>query len=194
VPEKGTEVLNRVSISGKHLLGLINDVLDLAKIEAGQIKLAVDDYSMKNLVQNVVVGIESLAAEKSLELDVRVPDDLPVGRGDEQRLTQVLLNLAGNAIKFCEEGRVGLEVMAENGEFIVSVSDTGPGIAADEQERIFEEFQQADSSSTKKKGGTGLGLAIAKRFVEMHGGRLWVESLVGEGSTFRFAVPVNVDQ
>jgi signal transduction histidine kinase len=123
---------------------------------------------------------------------VDVPADLPLGRGDEQRLTQVLMNLAGNAIKFCEQGRVGIAVHTDNVNFCVMVSDTGPGIPEDQHKIIFEEFQQADSSSRKRKGGTGLGLAISQRFVQMHGGRIWVESRVGEGSTFRFTVPVQV--
>jgi signal transduction histidine kinase len=105
-----------------------------------------------------------------------------------------LLNLVGNAIKFTDAGEVGIRTSVADGSFTVAVHDTGPGIAEQDQAKIFEEFQQADSSITKQKGGTGLGLAIAKRIIEMHGGRLWVESKVGEGSTFSFTVPVNVQQ
>ena len=108
-------------------------------------------------------------------------------------MTQVLLNLVGNAIKFTDTGEVGIGASVANGSFTVAVHDTGPGIAEQDQAKIFEEFQQADSSITKQKGGTGLGLAIAKRIIEMHGGRLSVESKLGEGSTFSFSVPVNVD-
>jgi len=123
-----------------------------------------------------------------------VPDDLPAGKGDEARLTQVLINLVGNAIKFTETGEVTLRAEASDGSFIVSVSDTGPGIAEADQEKIFEEFQQATSTTTRAKGGTGLGLAIARRIIELHGGRLWVESTLGQGSTFSFTVPVRVEQ
>jgi len=125
---------------------------------------------------------------------VELPKELPQAHGDERRLTQVLLNLVGNAIKFTDIGEVAIRTSVANGSFTVAVRDTGPGIAEQDQAKIFEEFQQADSSSTKQKGGTGLGLAIAKRIIEMHGGRLWVESKVGEGATFSFTIPVNVEQ
>jgi signal transduction histidine kinase len=140
---------------------LINDVLDLSKIEAGQLTLALADYSIKEIVQTVFTAVESLAAEKHLALKVSVPPDLPLGHGDERRITQVLLNLVGNAIKFMEVGEVRVEVSAADGAFRVAVSDTGPGIAPANQQKIFEEFQQVDSSSTRKRGGTGLGLSIA---------------------------------
>ena len=192
-PAKLREVLERVQGSGRHLLGLINDVLDLSKIEAGQLTLAANDYSFHDIVQTVISGVESLAAEKHLKLTTDLASDLPVGRGDERRITQVLMNLVGNAIKFTDVGEVGVRVGAPNGMFVASVADTGPGIPEDQQQRIFEEFQQVDSSSTRKKGGTGLGLAIAKRIVELHGGRIWVESTVGKGSTFSFSLPVRVE-
>ena len=184
VPEKIHDVMQRLEKSGRHLLGLINDVLDLSKIEAGQLVLALNDYSMKEVVQTVLTAVESLAAEKKLALKTQVPSDLPPGRGDERRLTQVLLNIVGNAIKFTEAGEVRIEATARDGEFVVSVADTGPGITPADQERIFEEFQQVDSSHTRKKGGTGLGLSIARRIIELHGGRIWVESSPGNGSTF----------
>jgi signal transduction histidine kinase len=193
VSAKVRDVLTRLEKSGRHLLGLINDVLDLSKIEAGQLTLSLSDYSMKEVVQTVFTGVESLAAEKKLALKAMVSPELPLGRGDERRITQVLLNLVGNAIKFTEVGEVRVEVSTADGAFRVAVSDTGPGIAPADQEKIFEEFQQADSSSTRKKGGTGLGLSIAKRIVEMHGGRIWVESTPGRGSTFCFTLPVRVE-
>jgi signal transduction histidine kinase len=194
VPDKLAEVLARVQASGRHLLGLINDVLDLSKIEAGQLTLATSDYSFQDVVQSVVSAVESLAAEKKLGLEVHVSPGLPAGQGDERRIAQVLLNLVGNAIKFTDSGKVDIRVGAENGQFLIGVSDTGPGIPADQQDRIFEEFQQVDSSSTRRKGGTGLGLAIAKRIVELHGGRIWVESTVGAGSTFTFSLPIRVER
>jgi signal transduction histidine kinase len=194
VPEKIREVLERLEKSGRHLLGLINDVLDLSKIEAGQLSLSLTEYSIKDVVRTVLTAVESLAAEKGLSLKATVDPEVSLGRGDERRLTQVLLNLVGNAIKFTEVGEVRVEVTTTDGAFLVSVCDTGPGIAAADQEKIFEEFQQADSSSTRKKGGTGLGLSIAKRIIEMHGGRIWVESTLGKGSTFWFTVPVRAAQ
>jgi signal transduction histidine kinase len=133
--------------------------------------------------------MEPLAAEKSLNLTIALPPELPTGRGDERRITQVLVNLVGNAIKFTEAGEVRVEAVARDNEFEVAVADTGPGIALADQERIFEEFHQADSSTTKTKSGTGLGLAIARRIVGLHGGRIWVESEVGHGATFRFTLP-----
>jgi signal transduction histidine kinase len=114
---------------------------------------------------------------------------LPVGLGDEQRLTQVLLNLVGNAIKFTDTGEVRVTARAIDGHFNVSVSDTGPGIPSEHQTRIFEQFQQVDNSNTRAKGGTGLGLAIARQIIEMHGGRIWVESTLGKGSTFQMEIP-----
>jgi len=190
VPEKIREILDRVQSNGRHLLGLINDVLDLSKIEAGQLTLSIADYSIKEVVQTVVASTESLAAEKKLLLKADVAEDLPSGEGDERRITQALLNLVGNAIKFTETGEIAVHAAAVNGAFEVAVTDTGPGIAAADQQRIFEEFQQVDSSSTRRKGGTGLGLSISKRIIEMHGGRIWVESELGRGSVFRFTLPL----
>jgi signal transduction histidine kinase len=193
VPEKARTVLERLEANGRHLLGLINDVLDLSKIEAGQLVLALDDYSLSDVVDGVVSAVEPLAAEKRLAFKAEVSPDLPTGRGDGRRLSQVLLNLVGNAIKFTDKGEVAIRAEATDGAFTVAVCDTGPGIAAADQAKIFEEFQQADSSITRKKGGTGLGLSIAKRIIEMHGGRIWVESARGKGSTFYFTLPVRVE-
>ncbi len=193
-PEKMRSVLERVQANGKHLLGLINDVLDLSKIEAGQLVLALGDYSIKDMVQGVYSAVEPLASNKKLGFRIAVPPDLPRARGDDRRLTQVLLNLVGNAIKFTDTGEVVINAAASNGSYTIAVRDTGPGISASDQVKIFEEFQQADNSQTRSKGGTGLGLSIAKRIVEMHGGRLWVESSPGNGSTFSFMVPLRVDQ
>ena len=194
VTEKVREVLERVQLNGRHLLGLINDVLDLSKIEAGQLSLSLAEYSMREVVDRAVNAVESLAAEKGLGVKVRMEPALPIGRGDHQRLTQVLLNLLGNAIKFTERGEIRVEAAVADGSFVVAVSDTGPGIAPGDQERIFEEFQQVDSSSTRKKGGSGLGLSIARRLVTMHGGSIQVHAAPGEGATFRVLVPVRVER
>ena len=119
---------------------------------------------------------------------------MPAGHGDGRRLTQVVINLVGNAIKFTDAGEVVIKATATDGSFHLSVRDTGPGISAADQAKLFQEFQQADNAITRKKGGTGLGLAISKRIVEMHGGKIWVESQVGQGSTFSFTVPVRAVQ
>src|SRR5262249_41133558 len=170
-PDKMRRVLERIERNGKHLLGLINDVLDMSKIEAGQLVLALGDYSIKNVVQTVFSALEPLALEKKLAFRLELATELPPGHGDERRLTQVLFNLVGNAIKFTDLGEVVISGSAENGCFKVSVRDTGPGISQVDQAKLFQEFQQADSSITRKKGGTGLGLAISKRIIEMHGGK-----------------------
>ncbi len=193
MPEKARGVLERVQSNGKHLLGLINDVLDLSKIEAGQLTLAISDYAIKHIVHAVYSAVEPLAARKNLAFKADVEPELPAARGDERRLTQVLLNLVGNAIKFTDAGEVAIKVTTANGAYTIAVRDSGPGVAEADQARIFEEFQQADSSQTKVKGGTGLGLSIARRIVEMHGGKLWVESSLGHGSTFSFTVPIRVE-
>ena len=183
-----------MQLNGRHLLGLINEVLELSKIEAGQLVLALADYSLKNVVETVYTAVEQLAKEKKIAFTIDVARDLPGGHGDERRLTQVLLNLAGNAIKFTDQGEVAIKASAAGGSFEVAVRDTGPGISSADQAKLFQEFQQADSLVARKKGGTGLGLAISKRIIEMHGGRIWVESIVGQGSTFSFVLPVMVNQ
>jgi signal transduction histidine kinase len=192
--DKMLGVLKRLEAQGKHLLGLINDVLDLSKIEAGQLVLELSDYSIQDIAQAVRSTLEPLATDKKLAFEVEMVAELPPGRGDGRRLTQVLINLVGNAIKFTDAGEVAIKAEANNGSFYVSVRDTGPGISAADQAKLFQEFQQADNTITRKKGGTGLGLAISKRIIEMHGGRIWVESQPGQGSTFTFTLPVIVER
>jgi len=187
--QKSLDALTRIRSNGKHLLSLINTVLDIAKIESGQFTLNMSEYAIETVVETVRAATESLAQNKRLALTTSVDKPLPIGLGDEQRLTQVLLNLVGNAIKFTDAGVVSIAAGARNGNFAVSVTDTGPGIPLDQQDRIFDQFHQVDSSITKAKGGTGLGLTIAKQIVEMHGGRIWVESAPGKGSTFQMELP-----
>jgi signal transduction histidine kinase len=191
VPEKAQGVLERVQSNGRHLLGLINDVLDLSKIEAGQLVLAIEEYSVTDMVATVMSATESLARTKSISLTSTVVPGLPTGHGDARRLTQVLLNLVGNAIKFTDQGGVEIGAVRVDDRFEISVTDTGPGIAPADQGKIFEEFQQVDNSSTRKKGGTGLGLSISRKIVELHGGRIAVASEVGKGSTFTISIPIN---
>ena len=193
VPDKIRSILLRVEENGQHLLGLINDVLDLSKIEAGSITLADLEYSMDEVVRAAVTNVASLAAAKKLALKTEMPSGLPRARGDERRTMQVLLNLLGNAIKFTDSGEILLKTSVSDGVFFVSVTDTGPGIAEADLQKIFEEFQQGESASTSRKGGSGLGLPISKRFIEMQGGRIGVESRPGEGSTFWFTLPLQVE-
>ena len=190
---KSLDALARIRSNGKHLLGLINTVLDIAKIESGQFTLNMAEYAIESVVETVRSATESLAQNKKLALKTEVAKSLPIGLGDEQRLTQVLLNLVGNAIKFTDTGEVRVTAKAVNGHFSVSVADTGPGIPEQEQKRIFEQFHQIDTSLTKAKGGTGLGLAIAKQIVEMHGGRIWVESTLGKGAIFQMELPTRAE-
>jgi signal transduction histidine kinase len=188
--EKATDSITRIRSNGQHLLGLINTVLDIAKIEAGQFSLNNNEYALDSVVETVRVATESLAETKKLSLKTDVAKHLPGGFGDEQRLTQVLLNLVGNAIKFTDTGEVSITAAAMNGHFTVAVTDTGPGIPQNELKRVFEQFHQIDNSNTKAKGGTGLGLAIAKQIVELRGGRIWVESTLGKGANFQMELPV----
>ena len=192
VPDKARGVLDRIQSNGKHLLALINDVLDLSKIEAGQLKLALEPYSLGAVLNTVAAATESLATNKGLAFCTEVDGELPTGHGDERRLALVMLNLVGNAIKFTDKGEIRVHAGRRGDEFEIAVADTGPGIAAEDQARIFEEFQQVDNTSTRKKGGTGLGLAISRRIVEMHGGRMSVESRPGLGATFRVTLPIHV--
>ncbi|MFI4903376.1 MAG: ATP-binding protein [Burkholderiales bacterium] len=194
IPEALKEPLTDIQLNGRHLLRLINDVLDLSKIEAGRMQLALDDYSVREIIDIVQVSLRSLAAEKGLAFEASVPPDLPVARGDNGRLTQCLMNLAGNAIKFTREGTVEIGVELTGAELLFHVTDTGIGIPPEELENVFAEFRQVDTTVTREFGGTGLGLSITRRFVEMHGGRIWVESTLGHGSTFYFAIPLRVGE
>jgi signal transduction histidine kinase len=146
---KSLDALTRVRSNGKHLLGLINTVLDIAKIESGQFSLNLGEYALENVVETVCAATEALAETKKLGLKTEIAERLPIGVGDEQRLTQVLLNLVGNAITFTDRGEVRISANAVNSYFVVGVSDTGPDIPLEEQKRIFEQFHQVDSSNTK---------------------------------------------
>jgi signal transduction histidine kinase len=194
VPPEVQEPVSDIHTCGKQLLGLINNVLDLSKIEAGHMELAPGDYVVEDVVNTVKLSLRALAANKGIELATAVAPDLPLCFGDGKRITQCLMNLAGNALKFTAEGRVEIRVKQEGDHLRFTVSDTGIGIPVEQLDHIFEEFRQADATVTRDFGGTGLGLAITKRLVELHGGRIWVESEPGKGSTFFFTIPVRLAQ
>jgi PAS domain S-box-containing protein len=190
LPDRAHGVLERVQANGRHLLALINDVLDLSKIEAGELTLAREPYSISALVQTAITAMEPLARVKGLEMRTVVPDGLPSGLGDERRLTQVLLNLIGNAIKFTQAGSIEIEANVDQGRLRIFVADTGVGISPEDLPLIFGAFQQGSNAAPPGQGGTGLGLAISKRIVEMHGGLIDVRSDVGCGSTFIVELPL----
>jgi signal transduction histidine kinase len=194
IPPDIQEPVSDIHTCGKQLLGLINNVLDLSKIEAGHMELAPSEYVVEDVVNTVKLSLRALAASKGLELATTVAPDLPLCLGDGKRITQCLMNLAGNALKFTAEGRVEIRVDREGDHLRFAVVDTGIGISADQIEHIFEEFRQADATVTRDFGGTGLGLAITKKLVELHGGRIWAQSEPGKGSTFFFTIPVRVTQ
>ncbi len=190
LPERARATLTRVERSGRHLLALINEVLDLSKIEAGQYKLEIAPFAIADTIGAALSSLESLAREKGLKLRAQPASGLPDAIGDERRIMQVLVNLVGNALKFTESGEVVVAARVEDDHFMVTVRDTGPGIAPEFRTRIFQEFQQGDTSTTRPHGGTGLGLAISRRIVELHGGTLsLVHTEVGAGSTFGFTLP-----
>ena len=193
VPPHLREPLIDVQVNGKHLLNLINDVLDLSKIEAGRMELVLGEYSVQDVVETVRTSLQSLALEKGLGFDAAAEDDIPLAFGDGRRITQCLMNLVGNALKFCKRGSVAVGVERQGDDLIYHVADTGIGIPKEELKNIFTEFKQVDTAMTREFSGTGLGLNITKKFVEMHGGRIWVESELGKGSTFFFSIPLRVN-
>jgi signal transduction histidine kinase len=186
------EPLTDIQNSGKHLLRLINNVLDLSKIEAGRMELAPTDYAVQDLVERVRASLHPLALEKGLGFAASVPEDIPLAYGDAGRITQCLTNLAGNALKFTRQGRVEISVELQGDRLVYRVRDTGIGIAKDKLDSLFTEFRQGDVTVASEFGGTGLGLSISKKFVEMHGGRIWVDSEPGKGSVFSFEIPLRL--
>jgi signal transduction histidine kinase len=189
VNDKQAEYLDDISSSGNHLLSLINDVLDLSKVEAGQVELEMHPFSLREALERGVVMVRERATEDGVRVAFAADPEVDVVDGDERRIKQVIFNLLSNAVKFTPAGgEVDVSATRANGEVRVSVADTGPGVAPEDRDRIFEEFQQSETGVGLREG-TGLGLALSKRFVELHGGRIWVESELGRGSTFTFALP-----
>ena len=194
VPQDMQPPLEQMQASGKHLLRLINNVLDLAKIEAGRMELALSDYSVQDTVEAVRATLRPLAMEKGLEFLASVPADLPLAYGDPGRITQCLMNLAGNSLKFTKVGKVEISVVENDHKLTYRVADTGVGVPPDKMDSLFTEFKQTDATIASEYGGTGLGLSISKKFVEMHGGRIWAESEPGRGSTFAFEIPLRAGE
>jgi signal transduction histidine kinase len=189
VNEKQAEYLDDIISSGEHLLSLINDVLDLSKVEAGQVELQMHPFSLREALERGVVMVRERATEDGVRVAFAVDPEVDVVDGDERRIKQVIFNLLSNAVKFTPAGgEVDVSATRANGEVRISVADTGPGVAPEDRDRIFEEFQQSETGVGQREG-TGLGLALSKRFVELHGGRIWLESELGRGSTFTFALP-----
>jgi len=184
--------LFRVAQAADNLLGLINGLLDLAKIEAGKMELNVEEVNINDVTDEALELVRPHADEKGLQVRALIPTGLPTVWADRARVRQVLANMLANAVKFTERGTVSVAATAAEGWVTVSVSDTGVGISPEAQAYVFDEFRQADSSTTRRYGGTGLGLAISKRLVTLHGGRIWVDSEVGRGSSFHFTLPIRV--
>jgi signal transduction histidine kinase len=195
--KQDTEPLDRVLGAGRHLLALINDILDLSKIEAGRMELQLESFALAPLIANAVRTIEPLAAKNGNRVVVHCDAAIESLHADQMRLRQALLNLMSNANKFTERGTITVDARQaqENGRdwVTIAVADTGIGMTPEQMGRLFQEFSQADVSTTRKYGGTGLGLAISKRFCQMMGGDITVESEPGRGSTFTIRLPRIVD-
>jgi signal transduction histidine kinase len=188
--EKQAEYTDDILSSGRHLLSLINEILDLSKVEAGRMELELATFDLPLAIDNARTFVRERATKHGINLDVTIDERLGDFVGDERKIKQVLLNLLSNAVKFTPEGgRIGINARQTDGSVEISVSDTGIGIAPEDQAKIFEEFRQVGADYAHKVEGTGLGLTLAKKFVELHGGKIWVESEVGKGSTFSFMLP-----
>jgi len=194
IPRYLKEPLTDVQNSGRYLLRLINDVLDVSKIEAGRMELHLEMYLVEDIIDSARASLQSLAEQKALGFVAGAEKEIPPAFGDGKRITQCLFNIAGNAIKFTQTGRVEISVELSDDMLIYKVKDTGIGIPQDKIGKIFDQFNQVDATITRDFGGSGLGLSITKKFVEMHGGRIWVESELGKGSTFYFSIPLRATE
>jgi signal transduction histidine kinase/DNA-binding response OmpR family regulator len=189
--EKQEEYLQDILTSGRHLLSLINDILDLSKVEAGRMELEVETFSLREALENGLTMVKERASRHGIALGLEVDPGVGLIEADERKVKQVVFNLLSNAVKFTADGgEVELSARPVGGGVEIAVRDTGIGIAPEDRERIFEEFRQADQGAARSLEGTGLGLALTRKFVELHGGRIWVDSQVGAGSTFTFTLPV----
>jgi signal transduction histidine kinase len=189
INDKQAEYLADILESGRHLLSLINDILDLSKIEAGRMELDPTEFNLAAAIDNTLTLVRERAHRRAIELERTIAENVGTVCADERKVKQVVLNLLSNALKFTPEGgRVAVHARAYDGWAEVSVSDTGIGIAPEDQQTVFDEFRQVGSAA-KRVEGTGLGLAISRKFIELHGGRIWVTSTLGAGSTFAFTLP-----
>jgi signal transduction histidine kinase len=189
---KQAEYERDVLSAGRHLLSLINDILDLSKVEAGRMELAVTTFSLTDAIETGVMMIRERASRHAIELNTDLSPDTATLEGDERKIKQVVFNLLSNAVKYTPDGgRIDVTTRSTNGEIQLAVKDSGIGISPDDQKRIFEEFRQAKGGGARNQEGTGLGLTLTKRLVELHGGRIWVESAVGQCSTFTVALPAH---
>ncbi len=179
-----------VQRNSQHLSGLIDDVLDLSQVEAGRMALSKEQVVLADVIASAVAAVRPLFASRGLYLETEIAADLPPILCDRTRIREVILNLLSNAGRFTEQGGVRVRARCEEREVVVSVADTGPGIAADDLSRIFRPFEQLDGSIRRRHGGSGLGLSIGRSFVELHGGRMWLESEQGHGTTFHFSLPL----
>lgn len=187
------DMLNEAINSARHLLRLINNILDMSKIESGSLNLFVEDnISLNSILESAASTARGLLADKPVCLHTEIEPDLPLLRGDKQRILQIVLNILGNACKFTDEGEIRLRARQVDSSIEIAVSDTGPGIAAEDQRFVFEPFQQT-KTGLRQGGGTGLGMPIAKSLAEAHGGRLWLESEPGKGATFYVTLPVKAE-
>ncbi|HEU5089543.1 MAG TPA: ATP-binding protein, partial [Roseiflexaceae bacterium] len=194
VNEQQLDYLQRVRMSGEHLLGLINDILDLSKIEAGRMDLMREPVAIAEIIEGVIATAAGLTKGKPIQIEKDVALHLPILEADRVRVRQILLNLISNAAKFTEQGTITVRAQPLHGSVLVQVQDTGIGIAPEHLDMVFEEFRQIEGDISRRYEGTGLGLAICRKLVELHGGKLWVESTLGKGSTFSFALPVETTQ
>ena len=184
------EYLNDIYESGRHLLNLINDLLDLSKIEAGKMKLEPSRFLLIDCLNSSLALFKEKMAKHNIKSDVEVSDDIEMINADERKLKQILVNLLSNAMKFTPDGgRIGVRVRKAGDDFLFTVWDSGIGIPEQGITKLFEPFRQIETTLSKKQPGTGLGLSLCKRFVEQHGGRIWVESEEGKGSEFSFTIP-----
>jgi signal transduction histidine kinase len=189
--EKQIEYVNDIHESGKHLLSLINDILDLSKVEAGRMELDTAPYNLAEAIGNALTLIRERASQHNVDLQSQLDEGIGAIKGDERKIKQIMLNLLSNAIKFTPDGgRITVAARSIDESVEISVTDTGIGIAPEDLDAVFEEFRQVGKDYTKKAEGTGLGLALTRKFVELHGGKIWVRSEPGKGSTFTFTLPL----
>ena len=192
IPDLQKDNLQKVLVSSEHLLSLINELLDLAKIESGRMEVYAETFQLNDVVRMATSTVEPMLKDGRVRLVTEIAPDIPPLKTDRDKLKQAVLNLLSNAAKFTEKGEIKVAAWQENGNVKLTVSDTGIGMKKEALDYIFEEFRQADMSSTRRYGGTGLGLAIVRRFINLMGGDIGVESEVGKGSKFTITIPINL--